>query len=98
MERLEDNLLFVERDAYACVLYGEGDAGEFTPTVRNINMENVTCNKSKYALSISGYERSPITNVNLKNCTFNNVEKKNVLVGIEGLNLENVRINREVQK
>ena len=79
-------------------LYGEGDAGEFTPTVRNINMENVTCNKSKYALSISGYERSPITNVNLKNCTFNNVEKKNVLVGIEGLNLENVRINREVQK
>jgi len=79
-------------------LYGEGDTGDFTPTVRNVNLKNVTCNKSKYALSINGYERSPITGIHLTNCTFDNVEKPNVLVGVEGLNLENVKINGELAK
>ena len=78
--------------------YGEGDAGDFTPTVHNINMENVTSGKSKYALSISGYERSPITGIHLKNCIFNNVEKNNVLIGVKNLTLENVKINGEAVK
>ncbi len=78
--------------------YGEGDTGEFTPTVCNINMENVTSEKSRYALLINGYERSPITDVTLKNCTFNNVERENKLVGIKNLVLDNVKINGEVQK
>ena len=78
--------------------YGEGDTGKFTPTVRNINMENVTSGKSKYALSISGYERSPITDINLKNCTFDNVEKSNILIGVENLALKNVKINGEPAK
>lgn len=73
--------------------YGEGDAGDFTPTVRNINMENVTSEKSKYALSISGYERSPITDIRLKNCSFDNVEKDNILIGVQNLGMENVRVN-----
>jgi polygalacturonase len=77
--------------------YGEGDTGEFTPMVRNINMENVTSEKSRYALLINGYERSPITDVTLKNCTFNNVERENKLVGIKNLVLDNVKINGEVQ-
>lgn len=78
--------------------YGEGDAGDFTPIVRNIDMENVTSGKSRYALSISGYERSPITGIHLKNCIFNNVDKNNVLVGVKNLAMENVKINGEVQK
>jgi polygalacturonase len=78
--------------------YGEGDAGDFTPTVRNVNMENITSEKSKYALSISGYERSPITGINLKNCTFNNVEKSNILVGVQNLTMDNVKINGEPAK
>jgi polygalacturonase len=78
--------------------YGEGDIGEFTPVVRNINMENVTSQKSRYALSIRGYERSPITDVHLKNCEFNNVQRDNLLVGIKGLSLQNVKINRMSSK
>jgi len=73
--------------------YGEGDTGDFTPTVRNVNMENVTSDKSKYALSISGYERSPITDIHLNNCAFDNVEKNNILIGVQNLVMENVRIN-----
>jgi polygalacturonase len=79
-------------------LYGEGDPGDYPPTVRNINLENTTSKKSKYALSISGYDRSPITGIHLKNCTFDNVEKSNVLVGVGKLILQNVKINGEVLK
>jgi len=78
--------------------YGEGDAGDFTPTVRNVNMENITSGKSKYALYISGYERSPITGIHLKNCVFDNVEKSDILVGVKNLAMENVKINGEPAK
>jgi hypothetical protein len=32
----------------------------------------------------------------MKDCTFDNVEKSNVLVGVENLVLENVKINGEL--
>lgn len=76
--------------------YGEGDVGDFVPAVRNINLENVTSKKSKYALFIKGYDRSPITDVCLKDCTFDNVEQSNMLVGVKDLVLENVKVNGEV--
>jgi len=79
-------------------LYGEGDTGDYPPTVRNINLENTTSKKSKYALSISGYDRSPITGIHLKNCIFDNVDKPNVLVGVGKLILQNVKINGKVLK
>lgn len=76
--------------------YEEGDSGSFTPVVRNINLENVTSTKSKYALLVKGYERSPVTDIRLKNCSFDNVEKSNVVAGVKGLIFENVKINGEV--
>lgn len=42
------------------------------PTVRNVYMENVTCQKSKHAAVIDGLEdSSQIYNINIDNCTFN---------------------------
>lgn len=73
--------------------YGEGDTGSHVPTVRNIYLENVTSRKSKYGLFLKGYDRAPITGIHLKDCAFDNVEKPNVLEGVEGLVLENVKIN-----
>jgi hypothetical protein len=64
--------------------------------VRNINMENVTSKKSRYALSIRAYDRSSATDIHLKNCTFDNVERENILKGVKNLTLENVKINGEV--
>jgi len=78
--------------------YGEGDAGTFTPTVRNINMENITSKKSRYALYISGYEHSPITGIHLRNCTFDNVQRPNVLTGARDLTMTNVIINGKPAK
>jgi hypothetical protein len=73
--------------------YGEKDTGAFTPTVRNINMENVTCNKSKYGVPIDAYERSPVSGLHIKNCSFMNVRSGNILNHVTDLKVENVKIN-----
>ena len=75
--------------------YGEKDTGKFTPMVRNINMENVTSKKSKYGLLIQAYERAPVTDIRLKNCSFENVAKPNVLEGVKNVQFDNVKINDE---
>ncbi len=73
--------------------YGEGDVGKFLPTVRNINVENVTSQKSKYALLINAYERMPASDIRIRNCRFDNVEMPNKLIGVKDIVLENVKIN-----
>ena len=78
--------------------YGEKDTGEFTPTVRNINMENVTSNKSDYAIRIEAYPRSPVTGLHLKNCTFNNVAKGNIWEGVKDAQFVNVTINGQLKE
>ncbi|MCY1721958.1 glycoside hydrolase family 28 protein [Prolixibacteraceae bacterium Z1-6] len=64
-------------------------------TYRNIFIENLTCEKAEYAVQIMGLEELPIENVKIINCSFNNIEKENVLESVEGLVLENVTINGE---
>jgi len=73
--------------------YGEGDVGQYTPIVRNINVSHITSQKSKYAFYFDGYERSPITNINLEDCKFNDVEKGNKLNWVTGLEMKEVFIN-----
>lgn len=49
------------------------------PTVRNVWMENVKCNKSKYGILINGLEdQDQIYNINVTNCEFNNLSDKPV--------------------
>jgi polygalacturonase len=74
-------------------LYGEKDTGAFTPTVRNINMENVICNKSKYGVRIDAYERSPVSGLHLKNCRFMDVHEGNILNHVKDVKVDNVKIN-----
>jgi polygalacturonase len=59
----------VEVDFY----YEEGPGGPFNPTVRNINIANVTSKSSKYALYLRGYKDDPIRGITLENCTFDKV-------------------------
>ena len=73
--------------------YERGDVGEFTPVVRNIKLQNVTSKKSKYALLLDGYERSPISNIVLESCDFQGVQQGNILNHVEELQLRNVKIN-----
>lgn len=75
------------------LFYEEGEGGAFTPLVRNIVMEDVTCNQSKVAVSLKGYKSAPIRDVTLTRCTFDRVEKENVLQNVTGLHVRDVTIN-----
>jgi hypothetical protein len=56
-------------------------------------MENVTSKKSKHALFLRGFDDAPITDVTLRNCTLDGVEKPDVISNVQNLILENVKIN-----
>jgi polygalacturonase len=65
--------------------YEEGDAGQFPPRVRNIEMTNVTSKKSKYALYLRGTKRAPLRNIRISRCSFENVSHPDVIENVEGL-------------
>ncbi|MDO4172273.1 MAG: glycoside hydrolase family 88 protein [Prevotellaceae bacterium] len=69
------------------------------PTVRNVYMENVTCQKSKYGILLNGLDdQDNIYNINVKNCTFNGVtdEKVRRTGKSHDINFDNLRINGEL--
>ena len=52
------------------------------PTVRNVLMENVTCEKSKYGVQIIGLDEDTyVYDIDVKNCHFNGVQQGNSITG-----------------
>ena len=55
----------------------------YNPIVRNINVENVTCEKSKYGTLIIALDTvTNVYDVNIKNCRFNGVAQGNKITGL----------------
>jgi len=77
--------------------YEEGDAGAFTPVLRDVEVRNVRSRKSRNALRLRGYSRSPISDVRLVDCTFDGVAEPDVLEGVRDVALTNVRVNGTVR-
>ncbi len=73
--------------------YEEGDAGTYTPVVRNIYLQKITSQSSERAVFIKAYERAPVTGVFIENCSFNGVEKENLINYVENMQLKEVYIN-----
>jgi polygalacturonase len=73
--------------------YEEGDAGPFTPVLRDVEVRRVTSRQSRYALLLRGYARAPITDVRVVDCTFDGVREDDRLDGVKDLELRNVRVN-----
>ncbi|MBQ9678809.1 MAG: glycoside hydrolase family 88 protein [Prevotella sp.] len=71
----------------------------YYPTVRNVTMENVTCQKSKYGVMIVGYEDPQlaytVNNITVRNCQFDGVYNKPVhQIGLaQDITYENLMIN-----
>ena len=65
------------------------------PTVRNVYMENVTCEKSKYGVQIIGLEEDTyVYDIFVKDCKFNGVKDGNTITGkTRNVKLENLFIN-----
>ncbi|HLH40438.1 MAG TPA: glycoside hydrolase family 28 protein [Bryobacteraceae bacterium] len=73
--------------------YEEGEGGPFRPVARNIEVRDVTCGRANDALNLRGYASSPIRDVRVIDCKFENVKKPNVIEHVEGLELRDVLIN-----
>jgi polygalacturonase len=73
--------------------YQEGEGGPFMPVVRGVDVENVTCRKSKYPIFIRGYKNSPVGGVTIAKCEFDNSAKDPLLDNVKGLLLRSVRVN-----
>jgi polygalacturonase len=82
----------------ADLFYEEGDAGRFPPTVRNIEMINVTSEKSRYALYLRGYKQAPLRDIRLEQCSFGNVAEPDIIENVEGLHFEKVMVNGQVRR
>jgi len=76
--------------------YEEGEAGKFTPVVRNVDIRNLTIEKAQYALYLRGFKSAPIERVRMADCDLKGVEKPNVIENVKDLDLHNVRINGKV--
>lgn len=71
----------------------------FYPIVRNVTMENVTCQKSKYGVMIVGYQDPKlaytVNHIDVRNCQFNGVYGKPIhQVGLaQDITYENLSVN-----
>ena len=67
----------------------------YDPIVRNVSLENVTCNKSKYGVMLVGLkDKTNIYNISLKNCRFNGVAQGNNITGLtRDITFDNYYIN-----
>ncbi len=72
--------------------YWRVTTGPFTPTVRNIEMRNVTSTSSPRVLSIVGTADSIIENVRIIDCVFDGVEGPDALTHSGSVYLENVTV------
>ncbi|WP_321517787.1 glycoside hydrolase family 28 protein [uncultured Bacteroides sp.] len=72
----------------------------FDPTVRNVYLQNVTCEKSKFGVSVVGLEDNDhVYNINVEDCHFNNVADGNSVTGAKDINYKGLYINgTEVKK
>ena len=74
------------------------ETGKYIPSVRNVQMSNVTSKNSPYALYINSDETYPVEHILIKDCQFDNVKKGNLLHGYKDLVLQNVKINGVLQE
>ena len=67
----------------------------FVPTVRNINIENITCEKSKYGVQIIALDSvCNVYDINVKDCHFNGVKDGNYSKGqTRDVRFDNLFIN-----
>lgn len=80
------------------LVYWRVTTGPFVPTVRNIEMRNVTSTSSPRALWIVGNEQSIIENVRIIDCVFQGVEGPDVLTRSGSVHLQNVTIEAAARK
>jgi polygalacturonase len=66
---------------------------DFPPVVRNVHLENVTSQKSKYGVLITGLDGlENVYDVSVTNCRFNGVKKGNAITGARNVVVKNYEL------
>lgn len=73
--------------------YQEGAKGPFVPVFRNLTIEKLVSGKSERALDLQGFAYAPLRDITLRDCTFGDVAKPDIVQHVEGLKLERVVVN-----
>ena len=70
----------------------------YYPIVRNVNIENITSNKSQYGVQIIGLDEDTyVYDINVKNCHFNGVSDGNSITGkTRDIRFDNLFINGSI--
>jgi polygalacturonase len=68
------------------------DRGEHYPQVRNIQLQNITSDKSKRPFYFVGLPNAKITNVLIENCTFENASQPSVFEYTDDVRFRNFRL------
>lgn len=76
--------------------YEEGENGPFTPQMRHLVIENLRSGRSKRAIDLQGLKNAHLDDIQLSNCTFENVASGSVVKFVDGLSLNNVRVNGNI--
>lgn len=76
----------------------EAKGYHYYPVVKNVYLDNVTSQKSEYALFLNGLPESKISHIVLKECRFDGVEKGNRINYASDLKFDNVHINGQLFK
>ncbi|MEK6480707.1 glycoside hydrolase family 28 protein [Catalinimonas sp. 4WD22] len=72
------------------------DSGSFLPTVRNIEVQNMTVEKGgEVGILLEGYKQSPVENIRLLNVTIKEVEDPYKFSNVKDVVFEDVTINGE---
>ena len=79
----------IEVDFY----YEEGEGGPFRPVVKDIVVDDVTCEKSKYGIYLRGYPNDPISGVAISHCRFENAALGNTFQNVESVRMADVIVN-----
>jgi polygalacturonase len=74
------------------MLYEEGAAGGFVPTVRNVVIDRLTVRKAAYAFFVRGLPGSPVRGLTVRDSALRGVERGSRLENVEELVLRNVTL------
>ena len=88
----------IDIDFYYPESPGDPTTGGFAPILRNVVVEHVASERSKYALYLRGYPNDPISGVRVVQCAFNHVALPDVVQNVTGLKLEEVMRNGQPMK
>ncbi len=73
--------------------YEEGDAGQHDPTVRDLVIENLLCERAKRVFQVRGFARKPIESLRLTNFHVLNAGEVGVVQHVDGLAVDGLSFN-----